>query len=631
MKQIRKLVSLLLVLTMLAAMFSAAYAAETQPVDVPLQTVYDAPATDWQSETLPLGNGFIGASVYGGIASDEILINEHTLWSGGPGANASYDGGMSNATQEQNWTNLQYARAELAKIMTDFTANKSAYVDENGRVVTNNYPNLPAALNNAVNSLKGEKTNFGSYQELGSIRIDEVSGNPMLDYYVTNCRNSNISSLFDGNTTSEPKWFSSDGGSWEDNSTVYPFDIVVQYMEPKEMSAYAMTTANDNTNYDRSPKTWDFYGSNDGKEWVLLDEVADGDFTGNWQTKIFSLGKNVAYSYYKWTIKANDGGWGTQLGELALVETAFETAYGENCFNSTFTNVRPERSMSNLFDGSHTTKWFSDDGAQGTVYESPDSLILKYTGPVDISGYYMRLANDSVERGRTPKSWTLSGSNDGGETWTVIETVEDSGFALEKDNYEEKTFVLNTVASYSLFKFDFNELTGNGKYVGSGVQLSELHLNLVGKQEDKVYPSITAFGNHDTNENERVDMIFDGDPTTKWYTLASAASGAVQTFPVWAQVETEEPISIGSYSIVSGNDMPDRDPANWKLLGSHDGKNWVTMDTREGETFSGRRQERTFTLSQTYSFRYVRFQVDKVAGADSNGMQLSELTICDAE
>ena len=122
MKNTRKIISLLLVLTMLAAMFPAAYAAEAQPADVPLQTVYDAPATDWQSETLPLGNGFLGASVYGGIASDEILINEHTLWSGGPGANANYDGGMSDATQEQNWTNLQYARAELAKIMTDFTA-----------------------------------------------------------------------------------------------------------------------------------------------------------------------------------------------------------------------------------------------------------------------------------------------------------------------------------------------------------------------------------------------------------------------------------------------------------------------------------------------------------------------------
>ncbi|NMB38341.1 MAG: hypothetical protein GX994_02065, partial [Firmicutes bacterium] len=50
-----------------------------------LKLWYDRPAQDWESEALPLGNGFIGAMVFGGVERDRIQINEKTLWSGGPG------------------------------------------------------------------------------------------------------------------------------------------------------------------------------------------------------------------------------------------------------------------------------------------------------------------------------------------------------------------------------------------------------------------------------------------------------------------------------------------------------------------------------------------------------------------
>lgn len=44
---------------------------------------YDTPASQW-TESLPLGNGRIGAMVYGGVKSDTITINESTFWSGTP-------------------------------------------------------------------------------------------------------------------------------------------------------------------------------------------------------------------------------------------------------------------------------------------------------------------------------------------------------------------------------------------------------------------------------------------------------------------------------------------------------------------------------------------------------------------
>jgi len=44
---------------------------------------YDKPAKEW-TEALPLGNGRLGAMVYGGVVEEQIQFNEETLWAGRP-------------------------------------------------------------------------------------------------------------------------------------------------------------------------------------------------------------------------------------------------------------------------------------------------------------------------------------------------------------------------------------------------------------------------------------------------------------------------------------------------------------------------------------------------------------------
>ena len=44
---------------------------------------YDRPATYW-TEALPLGNGRLGAMVFGGVSSEHLQFNEESLWSGYP-------------------------------------------------------------------------------------------------------------------------------------------------------------------------------------------------------------------------------------------------------------------------------------------------------------------------------------------------------------------------------------------------------------------------------------------------------------------------------------------------------------------------------------------------------------------
>lgn len=62
----------------------------------PLTLWYDTPATltkvsnKWMEYSLPIGNGQLGASIFGGVAVDEIQFNEKTLWTGGPNDMGSY-------------------------------------------------------------------------------------------------------------------------------------------------------------------------------------------------------------------------------------------------------------------------------------------------------------------------------------------------------------------------------------------------------------------------------------------------------------------------------------------------------------------------------------------------------------
>lgn len=48
-----------------------------------LRLWYTQPAKQWE-QALPLGNGRLGAMVYGGIAQENIQLNEDTFWAGGP-------------------------------------------------------------------------------------------------------------------------------------------------------------------------------------------------------------------------------------------------------------------------------------------------------------------------------------------------------------------------------------------------------------------------------------------------------------------------------------------------------------------------------------------------------------------
>ncbi len=68
---------------MLTSDVSSALSDESREKRSPLVLWYRQPAKEWV-EALPLGNGRIGAMLFGGVDEERLQLNEDTLWAGGP-------------------------------------------------------------------------------------------------------------------------------------------------------------------------------------------------------------------------------------------------------------------------------------------------------------------------------------------------------------------------------------------------------------------------------------------------------------------------------------------------------------------------------------------------------------------
>ena len=69
--------------SILLASLASAFAAD-------LTLFYDKPAKDWETEALPIGNGRLGAMIFGGVEREQIQFNEDSLWTGDETDTGSY-------------------------------------------------------------------------------------------------------------------------------------------------------------------------------------------------------------------------------------------------------------------------------------------------------------------------------------------------------------------------------------------------------------------------------------------------------------------------------------------------------------------------------------------------------------
>jgi sugar phosphate isomerase/epimerase len=95
---------------------------------------------------------------------------------------------------------------------------------------------------------------------------------------------------------------------------------------------------------------------------------------------------------------------------------------------------------------------------------------------------------------------------------------------------------------------------------------------------------------------------------------------------IWLQYEypAGRKEQIVAYAIRSANDAPERDPVDWKLLGSNDGENYDVLDERKGERFKGRFHKRLFKIKAPGSYSTYKLDVTKV---NSDRSQISEIEL----
>jgi alpha-L-fucosidase 2 len=69
---------------------------------------YQQPAEKWESEALPIGNGRMGAMLYGGIKTERIQFNEQSLWSGDNNWDGAYETGDRGFGSYRNFGELVF-------------------------------------------------------------------------------------------------------------------------------------------------------------------------------------------------------------------------------------------------------------------------------------------------------------------------------------------------------------------------------------------------------------------------------------------------------------------------------------------------------------------------------------------
>ena len=121
-----------------------------------------------------------------------------------------------------------------------------------------------------------------------------------------------------------------------------------------------------------------------------------------------------------------------------------------------------------------------------------------------------------------------------------------------------------------------------------------------------------------SNSKEEVGNLFDNNQNTKYCTPNATP---------WVQYQFPDGVkpSIVAYAFRTANDAAERDPKEWVLQGSDDGKEWKDIDAQKGIEFLSRFEIQLFKLKAAVSYQYYRLIVKANHGGEH--FQLSEIEL----
>jgi fibronectin type 3 domain-containing protein len=178
-------------------------------------------------------------------------------------------------------------------------------------------------------------------------------------------------------------------------------------------------------------------------------------------------------------------------------------------------------------------------------------------------------------------------------------------------SYTDATAQSGVLYYYTVSATTASGSTANGTESSAG--LNALRLRSTGG---------TVTNGTNTTGAEGADKAFDGT-LAKWFNGTGATDWLQYRFAAGKRYP------LSRYIITSGNDVPARDPVAWQMLGSNDGINWTTLDTRTGQSFPARLQTYIYDIPLTAAYEYYRLNI--TANGGDAGIQLTELQLLSAD
>lgn len=110
---------------------------------------------EWESRSLPIGNGSLGANILGSVAAERITLNEKTLWKGGPNTSGGAD---------YYWNVNKQSAPILKEIRQAFTEGNG---EKAAQLTRKNFNGLAAYEEKDEHPFR-----FGSFTTMGELYIE---------------------------------------------------------------------------------------------------------------------------------------------------------------------------------------------------------------------------------------------------------------------------------------------------------------------------------------------------------------------------------------------------------------------------------------------------------------------------
>ncbi len=418
------------------------------------------------------------------------------------------------------------------------------------------------------------------------------------------------SKAFDGDPNT--KWL--DHNDWTSApSEQDPSWLQVDFAEKHAVNSVFITSANDAES--RDPQNFNIQGSVDGENWLTLGKFIGENFDERFQRREFRFDNGLEFYSYRLNITKNRGDDGLmQLSEIAFVGPINASIDHAEPIDSVVISASAGDSYAQAFDNNDDTSWNSD--VPSTEVPVTITATLAQAAAVD----KLVLISDAQNAEGDPATFSLTASNDNGQTWVHLADYSDETFERRG---ERLSFATNNTLAFSSYRLSITKTSA-----GAGVKIAEIAL--VGPKVADLNHALSADAiitvRNQIGDGEAGVKAFDGNVDSKWLDHNDWSGAPSAENPSWAMVQFSNTTAVNKLALTSANDADSRDPQNFNLAASNDGENWITLGAWLGENFEQRFQRRVFTFSNDLGFSFYRFNITKNRGDDTL-MQIAEIEL----